>query len=62
MKGMQMTTLVLVVCVAALAEGRLCCLLAARSTERGVKSTETPESIQRFSGGLAEVLRRHVKG
>ena len=46
----------------ALAEGRLFCLLVARSVERGVASIEAPESIQRFSGGLTEILRRHVKG
>jgi hypothetical protein len=42
------------------AEGRLFCLVVARSFEVGVKSFETRESLNRFSEGLAAVLRRHA--
>jgi hypothetical protein len=45
----------------ALAEGRLFFLLSAGSGSYDVKSMETPESIRRFSAGLAEILRRHTK-
>lgn len=45
----------------ALAEGRLFCLLVARSFTVGVESFETNESVRRFSAGLAEIMRRHAK-
>jgi len=45
----------------ALAEGRLFCLVAARSFEYGVKPFESSESLGRFSNGLTEILRRHAK-
>ena len=44
-----------------LAEGRLFCLVIARSFEFGVKPFETSESLGRFSTGLAEILRRHAR-
>jgi len=44
-----------------LAEGRLFCLVVARSFTVGVESFETTESLSRFSRGLAELLRRHAK-
>ena len=46
----------------ALAEGRLFCLLVARSVLAGAKNEETNEGVRRFSGGLTEILRRHSKG
>jgi hypothetical protein len=46
----------------ALAEGRLFCLLVARSVVADAKNEETPESVRRFNAGLTEILRRHVKG
>jgi hypothetical protein len=48
--------------VLALAEGRMFCLLVARAVSVGAKNEETNESVRRFSAGLTEILRRHVKG
>jgi hypothetical protein len=44
----------------ALAEGRLFCLVVARSTEEGVEQAETDESIRRFRAPLSEIMRRHA--
>jgi hypothetical protein len=44
----------------ALREGRLFCLVVARSTEVGVEPVETAESIRRFSAPLSEIMRRHA--
>lgn len=48
--------------VLALAEGRIFCLLVARPFSVDAKNEETNESVRRFSAGLTEILRRHVKG
>ena len=45
----------------ALREGRLFCLLVADAMTHGAEEFETPESLRRFSSGLAEILRRHVR-
>ena len=44
----------------ALADGRLFCLVVARSTEAGVEQVETGESIRRFYAPLSEIMRRHA--
>jgi hypothetical protein len=43
-----------------LAEGRLFCLVVARSFQQGVKPLETGEGLKRFATPMAEVLRRHA--
>jgi hypothetical protein len=45
----------------AVSEGPLFCLVVGRSFEQGVASFETPETLQRFSPVLTEVLKRHSK-
>ena len=44
----------------ALREGRLFCLVLADAMTDRAKEYETPESLQRFERGLAEILRRHA--
>ena len=50
------------VCKVELAEGHLFCLMIARSWRSGVRSYETPDSLARFAGPLADILRRYVRG
>lgn len=42
-------------------EGKLFCLVIGRSVEQGVASFETPQTLQRFSGMISEVLKRYSK-
>jgi hypothetical protein len=44
-----------------IAEGRLFCLLVARSFVHGVESFETSESVLRFEKGITEILGRYSK-
>jgi hypothetical protein len=44
----------------ALREGRLFCLLVADAVTDGAREYETAESLRRFEGGLADILRRHA--
>ena len=44
-----------------IAEGRLFCLVVARSFVQGVDSFETSESLPRFAKGITEILRRYSK-
>jgi hypothetical protein len=44
----------------ALAQGKLFCLVIARSFMLGVDTFETDESLSRFSNGLTEVLEKHA--
>jgi hypothetical protein len=48
-------------CKVELAEGRLFCLIVARSWWSGVKSYETPESLARFAQPIGDILRRHSR-
>lgn len=48
-------------CMKGFVKGRLFCLLVAKSEEMGVKSFETPKSVERFSEGISEIMRRYVK-
>jgi hypothetical protein len=44
-----------------MADGKLFCLLVAESSEQGVESFETPESLLRFEKGIIGILRRYSK-
>ena len=44
-----------------LAEGRLFCLIAARSWWQSVPSYETQESLARFAIPIGDILRRYVR-
>jgi hypothetical protein len=46
-------------CMIALAEGRLFCLIVARSFFEGIAPFETQQSLTRFEMPMTEILRRH---
>jgi hypothetical protein len=47
-------------CMLGLAEGKLFCLVVARSVVDGRKTFETPDSLARFSKGISGILGRHA--
>jgi hypothetical protein len=47
-------------CMLGLAEGKLFCLIVARSFDRDKKAFETSDSLARFSKGFAEILSRYA--
>jgi hypothetical protein len=49
-------------CMAGVSEGRLFCLIVARSFVEGIESFETSESLARFPRAISPILRRYVEG